>query len=44
MPQQATSEKDTQLVPNTEATLEDFKIIGDRIVKYIEIKSEKWTI
>ncbi len=40
----ATSDKDSQLVPNTEATLEDFKLLGEGIIKHIEIKSEKWTI
>ena len=38
------SGKDVELVPNTEAIIEDFKIIGAGIVETIETKTEKWKI
>ena len=38
------STKDPQLVPNTEAIIEDFKILGAGIVETIETKTDKWKI
>ena len=39
-----TDGKDVQLVPNTEAIKEDFKILGHGIVQTIETKTDKWKI
>lgn len=31
-------------VPNVEAILEDFEILGEGLVKSVEARTEKWTI
>lgn len=31
-------------VPNVEAILEDFKVLGEGLVKSVEARTEKWTI
>jgi len=31
-------------VPNIEAILEDFEVLGEGLVKSVEARTEKWTI
>lgn len=31
-------------IPNVEAILEDFEVLGEGLVKSIEARTEKWTI
>uniref|UniRef100_UPI00398EAFAB nucleolar protein 6 n=1 Tax=Pristiophorus japonicus TaxID=55135 RepID=UPI00398EAFAB len=39
-----TKENEPQMIPNVEAIMEDFEILGAGLVKSIEAKTEKWKI
>lgn len=37
------TEQEVKTIPNVEAILEDFKILGKGLVKSVEARYEKWT-
>lgn len=36
--------EDLVLVPNVEAILEDFAVLGEGLVQAVEVRSERWTV
>ena len=45
MPQLGTSSsQETKMTPNVEAILEDFQVLGQGLVRSVEVRTEKWVI
>ena len=41
---ETTSAKEVKMIPNVEAIIEDFRVLGRGLVQSVEARTEKWTI